>query len=808
VLAVYSCIVNEHDLRLVFLAAVICAVASFTAVSLLHHVRKSTGQMRHLWLAVSATSSGFGIWATHFVAMLAFSPGIPSGYNIALTFASLLAAIFLTGIGLAVALARTLPAAAWLGGAIVGGGIATMHYTGMAAFEVEGRILWDPILVGASILLAAIVGATSLPTALHSGSLKSKFFGALLLTVAICSHHFTAMGAVSIIPDPTIEVSKSALPIGWLAIAVALASFGIVLLAFAGLAVDIRDRRNLEREADRMRGLANAAVEGLLVCSGETIITVNTSFANLVGATSDDVIGFSLGAYFPEEGQRLRLLNHPDEPIEAEMRHSDGSTIPVELILRPVDFAGKPHNAIAVRDLRARKKAEQDIRFLAHHDALTGLPNRRSFNKKLDLEIKSALATGRRLAVFCLDLDRFKEVNDLFGHAAGDTLLQTVATKVMSLLDETQMVARLGGDEFAIIAPGLSEPAVAGRIAENLLEALRPEEGDSTQGALVSASIGIAICPNDATDRHSLLSHADTALYRAKSEGRGTYRFFEASMGAQVRDRRHIEHDLRHAISRRELSLVYQPQKDIKTGAVVGFEALLRWRHPERGDVSPAVFIPIAEESGSILQIGEWVLRTACHEAATWTSPLSIAVNVSAVQLHNVSFTRLLHEILLHTGLNPRRLEIEITETALIRDLDRALVTLRKIKGLGVRIAMDDFGTGYSSLSNLRAFPFDKIKIDRSFIKTVNTNEQAATIVRAVLGLGRGLGLPVLAEGVETPEELNFLAAEACDEAQGYHLGMPVKIEELRFLTHPESGPPALASVVYLPHEKLRATSR
>ena len=807
-LAVYSCIVNDHDLRLVLLAAVICALASFTAISLLHHVRKSSGQMRNLWLAVSATSSGFGIWATHFVAMLAFSPGIPSGYNIALTFLSLIAAIVLTGIGLAVSLVRNLPAARWLGGAIVGGGIATMHYTGMAAFEVEGRIFWNPVLVAASILLGAMIGSAALPMGLRDGSMKSKVYGALFLTVAICSHHFTAMGAVSIVPDPTMEVSTYALPTSWLAIAVALASFGIILLAFAGLAVDMRDRRNAEREADRMRGLANAAVEGLLVCDGDSIVTVNTSFATLIGSSVDDIVGTELGTYVCAESSRLKLFRHPNEPIEAEVRHTDGSELPVELIQRVVDFGGKPHHAIAVRDLRARKKAEQHIRFLAHHDALTGLPNRSTFNKKLDQEITATLVSGQRLAVLCLDLDRFKEVNDLFGHAAGDTLLQTVATKVASLLDHSQMVARLGGDEFAIIAPGLSEPAVAGRIAENILEALRLESEDSTQGALVSSSIGIAICPNDATDRQTLLSHADTALYRAKMEGRGTYRFFEAAMGAQVRDRRHIEHDLRHAISRRELSVVYQPQKDIKTEEVVGFEALLRWNHAERGDISPAIFIPIAEESGSILQIGEWVLRTACHEAASWTRPLSIAVNVSAVQLHNANFSRLLHEILLHTGLAPRRLELEITETALIRDLNRALSTLRQIKAFGVRIAMDDFGTGYSSLSNLRAFPFDKIKIDGSFIKTVNTNEQAATIVRAVLGLGKGLGLPVLAEGVETSGELKFLMDEACDEAQGFHLGRPAKIEEFRLLTH---GEPAAAGspVAYLPREKnLRISAR
>jgi EAL domain-containing protein (putative c-di-GMP-specific phosphodiesterase class I) len=267
-------------------------------------------------------------------------------------------------------------------------------------------------------------------------------------------------------------------------------------------------------------------------------------------------------------------------------------------------------------------------------------------------------------------------------------------------------------------------------------------------------------------------------------EGRGIYRFFEATMGVQVRERRLLEHELRHAIARREMNLVYQPQTDIKSGEIVGFEALLRWNNTSRGHIAPSTFIPIAEECGSILQIGEWVLREACQEAASWVQPLSIAVNVSAIQLHHADFSRLVHEVLIQTKLSPHRLEIEITETALVRDLVRALATLRQLKSMGIRIAMDDFGTGYSSLSNLRAFPFDKIKIDGSFIKSVNSSEQAATIVRAVLGLGRGLGLPVLAEGVETSDELQFLADELCDEAQGYLLGRPALIENFRHLTH------------------------
>jgi diguanylate cyclase (GGDEF)-like protein/PAS domain S-box-containing protein len=782
---IYDCIATAHDLKLVGLAALICVLASFAAINLLHHARKSSGYLRGVWLAVSAISTGFGIWATHFVAMLAFTPGIPSGYNVILTILSLVAAITLTGVGLAVSLASDWRWGSWVGGAIVGGGIAAMHYIGMAAFEIEGTILWDSTLVAASIALGAAIGAVALPVGLHGKEEKWKIGGAVLLTLAICSHHFTAMGAVSIIPDPTIEVSRSALPAGWLAVAVALASFAIIGLALAGVVLDIRDRRRSELEVDRMRDLANASVEGLLVCDGETIVSVNTSFAALTGLSASGLVGAKLESCFPDKIARARLLSVSTLPVETELRHSDGSTTAAELILRPIIFAGRPHHVIAVRDLQARKEAEQHIHYLAHHDALTSLPNRSYFNARVDEEI-IALTKGESLAVLCLDLDRFKEVNDLFGHAAGDAVLRTVASRVSAVLDERQMMARLGGDEFAILLPGVANQSAASRLAETILQALRTtSDAPETNG--ISTSIGIALYPDDAMDRQALLTHADTALYRAKADGGNTHRFFEAKMGAEVRERRMLEYDLRLAIARDELRLVYQPQTDIKSLAITGFEALLRWKHPKQGAISPDIFIPIAEETGAILEIGDWVLKTACREAASWTQPLTVAVNVSTVQLYNADFVKELHQILLETGLPPRRLEIEITETALVRDIKRALTTLRQVKALGIRIAMDDFGTGYSSLSNLRAFPFDKIKIDGSFIKSVNSNEQAATIVRAVLGLGRGLGLPVLAEGVETSAELGFLRDEFCDEAQGYLLGRPAAIRSFRNFTHADA---------------------
>jgi diguanylate cyclase (GGDEF)-like protein/PAS domain S-box-containing protein len=781
-LKVYNCVAEAHDLKLVGLAAFICVLASLAAINLLRHARKSTGRMRQVWLAVSAISTGFGIWATHFVAMLAFTPGIPSGYNIALTLLSLVAAILLTGAGLSVSLIPNWRHGPWVGGAIVAGGIASMHYIGMAAFDVAGTIWWDPTLVVISIVLAIGIGAIALPVGLHGTEEKWKLGGAFLLTLAICCHHFTAMAAVSIIPDPAIGVPQSTLPATWLAMAVACVSFVIIGLGLAAIVLDIRDERRSELEVDRMRELANASVEGLLVCDGETIISVNTSFAHLAGVSISALVGAELARCFPDRAARARLLAGSDQTVETSLRHSDGSMTPVELLLRPIVFSGRPHHVVAVRDLQARRQAEQHIHYLAHHDALTSLPNRSYFNARVDQEIAN-LAGGESLAVLCLDLDRFKEVNDLFGHAAGDTVLQTVASRVGAVLAKDQMMARLGGDEFAILMPGIANPSAASLLAETILQALRAPS-DMPETNSISTSIGIAICPDDAMDREALLRHADTALYRAKTDGRNTYRFFEASMGAAVRERRLLEHDLRLAIARNELRLVYQPQSGVRNQVITGFEALLRWKHPVRGEISPAVFIPIAEETGTILEIGDWVLRTACREAASWQQPLTVAVNVSAVQLYNPDFVQELHQTLLDTGLSPRRLEIEITETALVRDFNRALTTLRLVKALGVRIAMDDFGTGYSSLSNLRAFPFDKIKIDGSFIKSVNSNGQAATIVRAVLGLGRGLGLPVLAEGVETDAELQFLRDESCDEVQGYLLGRPAAIDSFRNFTH------------------------
>jgi diguanylate cyclase (GGDEF)-like protein len=399
-----------------------------------------------------------------------------------------------------------------------------------------------------------------------------------------------------------------------------------------------------------------------------------------------------------------------------------------------------------------------------------------SFGRRLNEMIERARGDGRNCSVLCLDLDRFKQVNDLYGHAAGDALLRRVGLILQQEVAETGYPARLSGDEFAVVLNATESLEAANRVAQRLLQAFARDVAETSEETVISASIGIASFPADAESAEQLMSAADMALYRAKQEGRGAYRLFEATMNDELRDRRLVANDLADAADAGQLDLAYQPQVDLASGEVTGFEALIRWYHPERGEVPPGVFVPIAEENGLILRIGEWVLRTACAEAAGWGVPLGISVNVSAAQVHNPGFARLIHDVLVETGLSPARLELEVTETALVRDLVRAVATLRQVQALGVRIAIDDFGTSHSSLTHLSAFPFSRIKLDESFVRNFDRNSQSAAIVHAIVELGRYLGTPVVAEGVERREELAFLRAEGCATAQGFLFGPPAPI--------------------------------
>jgi diguanylate cyclase (GGDEF)-like protein len=429
--------------------------------------------------------------------------------------------------------------------------------------------------------------------------------------------------------------------------------------------------------------------------------------------------------------------------------------------------------AIASRRIRERWLAEDKIHFLAMHDALTGLPNRVQFNQYLEHAVARAKRHGNLMAVFCLDLDRFKDVNDTLGHATGDALLEEVSARLKENTRDVDLVGRLGGDEFAIVAEEIDTPEDAMRLARRICTALAAGYQVNGHEVTTSASVGIAMGPLEHEPNDVLLKNADLALYRAKEDGRNTFRFFEPAMDAALQKRRRLENDLRNALRKNQLYLDYQPQFGLENGKLTGYEALVRWWHPSEGEVPPTTFIPIAEETGLIIPLGEWILKTACSYATTWPLDTKLAVNLSPAQFKTQDVYALVRRVLAETGLEPNRLELEITEGIILQNTESVIETLTKLDQLGVSIAMDDFGTGYSSLSYLTRFPVKKIKIDRSFIDTLGSSPQTSAIVSSIVGLGQSLHVTITAEGVETEGQAAMLKKWGCDQVQGYYYGRP-----------------------------------
>jgi diguanylate cyclase (GGDEF)-like protein len=429
-------------------------------------------------------------------------------------------------------------------------------------------------------------------------------------------------------------------------------------------------------------------------------------------------------------------------------------------------------------DITEQRQSEVKIEYMAHHDALTDLANRVLLNDRLEYAL-GRVQHGEMVAVHHLDLDQFKAVNDTFGHPCGDKLLRTVAERLRGLVGEADTIARMGGDEFVILQATIADPADATSLAQGVIDALSEPYDIDGQQAVIGVSIGISVGPGDGSNPDKLLRNADLALYRAKSDGRGTFRFFEPVMDLQMQTRRILEQDLRKALPSGEFELYYQPVVNLASKEISGFEALIRWNHPSKGMISPADFIPLAEEIGFIVPMGEWVIRQACATAAQWPDNLHVAVNISAIQFRSPGLMQVIVSALADSGLAPTRLEIEITESVLLHNKEATLAVLHQLRALGIRIAMDDFGTGYSSLTYLQSFPFDKIKIDRSFVKNITENSSSLNIVRAVAALANGMGMTATAEGVETAEQLHSIASEGCTEMQGFLFSRPLPAAEI-----------------------------
>jgi len=465
------------------------------------------------------------------------------------------------------------------------------------------------------------------------------------------------------------------------------------------------------------------------------------------------------------------------EPTDSVVELRNGRTFKIRH--RPMPDGGW---VATHEDITEQRQSEVKIEYMAHHDSLTDLANRVLLNERLEQALGHRIHREEIVAVHHLDLDQFKAVNDTFGHLAGDKLLKTVAGRLRGLVRDTDTIARMGGDEFVIVQGPIRDPAEATSLAQRIIALIsEPYDIDGHQ-AVIGVSIGIAVGPGDGLRPDKLLRNADLALYRAKGDGRGQFRFFEPAMDQQMQARRVMEQDLRKALAAGEFVLHYQPVVNLASNEISGFEALIRWNHPEKGMVAPATFIPLAEEIGFIVPIGEWVIRQACATAAKWPADLHVAVNISAVQFRSPGLMQVIVGALAASGLHPTRLEIEITETVLLQNKETTLELLHQLRALGVRIAMDDFGTGYSSLTYLQCFPFDKIKIDRSFVKDITENTGSLNIVRAVAALANGMGMTATAEGVETSEQLDKITSEGCTEMQGYLFSKPLPAREIERL--------------------------
>jgi len=790
-----------HDPRLLAWAAVVCLVAAYGSTNLLRKSQRHTGVAQAIWISVASVLMGLGIWATHFIGALAWNPGFAISFTPGAIDLSLLVAVLISGAGVALATRGDGIGIRFMGGAVVGLAMASIQIFGRAGTVIGGTIGWNLPLLTMVVIAGMALAGLAFVVAMR----RHITAGALLLGVATYGMNFGAMAAADF-------SNSSALPaIGkitseMMSVGVTVISLIALTITFASMVLEEADRRRAETE--RQRQLADAEqitevttlfelatthmAQGLCLFGRDGHLEFhNNRISNLFG----DRIGDHdlIGMHFRDLAMALQGTSQPvtDAPRE-EAEHRIDGIISKIISGETCDYMRTMNDGRIIRflhspivdggwvttidDVTSEQRSQAQVAHLAYHDPLTSLLNRAAFNERVDAAVSIASETDVNFAVVAIDLDRFKEINDSYGHLVGDQVLKALGTRLSTGLKEGETIARLGGDEFAALK------------MFNSIESLR-EFLDRIESALfarivtdqvtvsTAGSIGVAVFPDDGGDRSRLLNNADLAMYRAKAEFDRRLCYYEHDMDEYARERRAMSKDLWLAVENNGFHLAYQVQKSVESDEITGYEVLLRWNRPGHGLVPPMDFIPIAEESGAITAIGAWVLRTACYAAAAWPEKYKIAVNISAVQLGQMELVTTVRDVLLQTGLAASRLELEVTETSIIADKQRALHILRQIKAMGVSVAIDDFGTGYSSLDTLRSFPFDKIKIDRSFMADVDNNDQSKAIVRAILALGKSLSVPVLAEGVETSSQLDVLRAEGCNEAQGYFLGRPGEIQ-------------------------------
>jgi diguanylate cyclase (GGDEF)-like protein len=660
-------------------------LASYTALDMAGRVTATCGAAARWWLAAGSVAMGIGIWSMHFIGMLAFSLPVPMGYDPAITLLSLVIAIASSAFALWMVCQKNL---AWrrlsIGALVMGAGVCSMHYTGMAAMRMMPPIHYIPSLFILSCVIAVVASGAALWIAFRLRSrtvnVRSLRAGAaVVMGIAIAGMHYTGMAAAQFPANTVCDMAGTEITGEWLAPLIIILALAVLSIA---LIVSLFDRRLEIRTAALSSSLADA---------------------------------------------------------------------------------------------------NKELQFLTRHDSLTKLPNRALLHERLEREIQRAHKEHSSFAVFFIDMDAFKQINDAFGRQTGDRLLAEVAVRIRSIISANDMLAHISGDEF-VLASTASNSANAARLAENLIAVLREPIEVAGHECNITASVGIALYDNKIVERHQLLKNAEAAMYRAKSLGRDGYCFFDSSMNQDAQEEVALLHDLRLAQERGELTLFYQPKFDARTREAIGAEALLRWRHPLRGLIAPDQFIPLAEKTGLILPIGNWVLDEACRQMSEWRalgcSNWTIAVNLSPMQFNHPRLAEIVRKTLERHALEPGALTLEVTENTAMHNVEASMAILRQLTDMGVHISIDDFGTGYSSLLYLKRLPARELKIDRDFVRDLPHDKEDAAIIAAIVALGRTLNLEIVAEGVETAEQQEFLTRMGCSSLQGYLLGHPVPPEQ------------------------------
>jgi len=781
--SVVNCLTVDHyPISVVLAVAALALGLSSSLVVYNRSLHSSVPIVRRLWAAGAGMVTGLGIWATHFIALLGYRPGFEVVYDGWVTLGSAL----LASLGFIIT-SQVLIGGFTLKRRLVSAVVATlvvssMHYYGMSALRESALIEYDQGIITVSILMAGALFGVSYGYGISPTHAVRNLIGLATALLAVGVLHFGGMMGMNVLPVRGFQEAGWSVSGGTVSYLVVGGIVLILITAILAAGIDSALQRILFRESRRRMLLADSASEAILICSDEGhVVEANKSAERLFGREREDIVGTHLTGLLGGDLIRAAIGNVAEGASRMEVPGPAGESIPVDLTIKTLDAESSAFTVVSLSDQRERLKHEQEIRTLAFTDHMTGVANRTAFQRHLQQHLDRRTADpSHQVAVMLLDLDEFKEINDQFGHSAGDVILKNASELIAGRFTAPAMTARLGGDEFAVVMCGSTTQERLEEEAGKLLAAFEQPVPFGDVGIRCGASIGIALATDEERTTADLFRAADRALYAVKNSGRGRVRVYDAELHAIHEMRRSIESALARAIENEEFILHYQPKVCSSTRKLLGYEALIRWERPGVGLVMPDEFIEIAEQSMMIIEIGRQSIVAACLDAAEWDESLTVSVNLSARQFADPKLYSIVRQALRESGLAPHRLELEITETSLIQNIQHATKLLTALKKLGICIALDDFGTGYSSMRFVQQFPFDRIKIDKSFVSTMETDPKSFAIVDAILRLGRNLNIPVVAEGVETEAQASALGAANCEELQGFLISRPVSLPSRR----------------------------